>query len=414
LPTYQHRPHDNSYGTLYLAVSRLRSSDSATIDLPLVSSDQTCGHPELCVQGEWQSRKSLPLEVIANQVPPSMTEHRAGAGLRGSLGFPDRSASTSTGYVNTNLIFTPHECVLTDFEYLLSSLAAHASLEVYRAPKQYDQTLARSRQHPGSRHATITKYNTTGYTVYVVALRGSSFCIRDCSTNFQTSPDEADGFLDDGGNACHSGFLHSARAMTGPIADLLHAYCHEDEGKTDESCTLPRLLLLTGHSAGGAVAALLHAHMLSAHVSPLSSFTPYFGRICCVTFGAPPSTLLPLGQHRPDTGHLIISLINDGDPVPRMDGATYVRSILHLKARTAMRPGHQGSPGHGKGVWKVPPSRFVVAGRAIILHTERRRGRWIVETAEIGHDLLQELAWADMGRHSMAVYKDHVDLLGRV
>ena len=56
---------------------------------------------------------------------------------------------------------------------------------------------------------------------------------------------------------CHSGFLSVARKMVRPVGTRLRTLLEEDPGRS--SCSL----ILTGHSAGGAVAALLFVHMLS-------------------------------------------------------------------------------------------------------------------------------------------------------
>lgn len=62
---------------------------------------------------------------------------------------------------------------------------------------------------------------------------------------------------DDPGNLCHSGFLSVARKMIKPVATRLRSLLQEDPSRS--SCSL----LMTGHSAGGAIASLLYAHMLA-------------------------------------------------------------------------------------------------------------------------------------------------------
>lgn len=146
-------------------------------------------------------------------------------------------------------------------------------------------------------------------------------------------------------------------------------------------------LLITGHSAGGAVAALLYAHMLLTSpsgpaASELNALAGCFRRVHCVTFGAPPVSLLPLT--RPENGvsgdggdgndndaggdddasrrrrrrrldlakgSLFLSFVNEGDPVARADKA-YVRSLLELFAR----PAPPTAATTGKGDRPKPPS----------------------------------------------------------
>ena len=62
---------------------------------------------------------------------------------------------------------------------------------------------------------------------------------------------------DDPGNLCHSGFLSVARKMVKPVAARLRSLLEEDPSRTSSS------LLITGHSAGGAIASLLYSHLLA-------------------------------------------------------------------------------------------------------------------------------------------------------
>ncbi len=65
---------------------------------------------------------------------------------------------------------------------------------------------------------------------------------------------------DDAGNLCHSGFLSVARKMVGPVYARLRSLLEEDPSRSSYS------LIITGHSAGGAIATLLYAHMLAEGV----------------------------------------------------------------------------------------------------------------------------------------------------
>lgn len=65
---------------------------------------------------------------------------------------------------------------------------------------------------------------------------------------------------DDPGNLCHSGFLSVARKMVGPVYTRLRSLLEEDPSRSSYS------LIVTGHSAGGAIATLLYAHMLAEDV----------------------------------------------------------------------------------------------------------------------------------------------------
>lgn len=121
--------------------------------------------------------------------------------------------------------------------------------------------------------------------------------------------------------------------MIKPVASHLRHLLEEDPGRS--KCSL----LITGHSAGGAVAALLYSHMLSTSQgasSELRNLANRFKRIHCVSFGAPPISLLPL--KKPDNPELrksiFMSFVNEGDPVARADKA-YIRSLLDLYSSPA-------------------------------------------------------------------------------
>ena len=131
--------------------------------------------------------------------------------------------------------------------------------------------------------------------------------------------------------------------MITPVATRLRALLDENPARANRSCSL----VITGHSAGGAVAALLYTHMMTSfsHLtgppsrsspqihSSLTALTPLFKRIHCITFGAPPISLLPLqiteGARKKKS--MFFAFINEGDPVPRADKAV-VTSLLKLYA----------------------------------------------------------------------------------
>ena len=130
---------------------------------------------------------------------------------------------------------------------------------------------------------------------------------------------------------CHSGFLAVARKMIKPVATRLRSLLEEDPARSNCS------LIMTGHSAGGAVANLIYAHMMAeGHRSELNVLTGCecsmgelkhadhdangynkgFKRIHCITFGAPPVSLLPIVKSNNPRYRksLFLSFINEGDP----------------------------------------------------------------------------------------------------
>ena len=218
----------------------------------------------------------------------------------------------------------------------------------------------------------------------VFAIRGSQ-TFMDWAVNLNSVPVSPSEFLDDPGNLCHSGFLSVARKMIKPVAARLRSLLEENPSRS--SCSL----LMTGHSAGGAVASLLYAHMLAEDVrSELNLLVGCFKRIHCLTFGAPPISLLPLAK--PATlaykKSLFMSFINEGDPVPRADPA-YVRSLLRLYVSPApgsgcaltlpaLKPPCKRLPKQTRSnsapaitskdyIWEVPPGTLSNAGRLVLL-----------------------------------------------
>lgn len=256
--------------------------------------------------------------------------------------------------------------------------------------------------------------------------------------------------------------------MIKPVAARLRQLLQEDP------CRASYSLLITGHSAGGAVAALLYAHMLSESPqaqSELSSLTGCFRRVHCVTFGAPPVSLLPL--QKPDGPRaaelcksIFLSFVNEGDPVARADKA-YVRSLLELfatpapassssaalakppskmaplecpkqkasksslasaksgkSAKSSKARGTGSAPASNKKpVWKVPPSALSNAGRIVVLRSgdqkARLKGKKTVEerlnegvVAQIATDeQLRGVIWGDPVAHMMRLYAGRLEIL---
>ena len=239
--------------------------------------------------------------------------------------------------------------------------------------------------------------------------------------------------------------------MVKPVASRLRSLLEEDPSRS--TCSL----LITGHSAGGAVASLLYAHMLAEDVkSELNILTGCFKRIHCLTFGAPPVSLLPLTKPSAPRlkKSLFLSFINEGDPVPRADKG-YVRSLLELFASPSpslpraapLSEQHKGKcalPGFGrpktsransapaavgavaapppppppppqqKFVWAVPPGALSNAGRLVVLRGEKvsKSNDEDDVKAEITTDQqLREVVFGDPVMHMMKVYARRIEVL---
>jgi len=247
--------------------------------------------------------------------------------------------------------------------------------------------------------------------------------------------------------------------MVKPVAARLRHLLEEDPSRTKYS------LLITGHSAGGAVAALLYSHMLS--ISPeaeseLNILTGCFKRIHCISFGAPPVSLLPLTKPQNPLlrKSLFLSFVNEGDPVARADKA-YVKSLLDLysspapaqsclESVTPQRPrpllaNHGGkssssltinkiwpTPTKSKAtplpgmppIWSVPEATLSNAGRLVLLRSvelyesQPNRKKHVQERMNEGvsaqivtDDLLRGVIWGDPVCHMMRLYARRIEIL---
>ena len=242
--------------------------------------------------------------------------------------------------------------------------------------------------------------------------------------------------------------------MISPVATRLRQLLEENPKRASYS------LLITGHSAGGAIAALLYSHMLAtskAAASELNTLTGCFRRVHCVTFGAPPVSLLPLQRpaDRPQfRKFLFLSFVNEGDPVARADKA-YVKSLLELLAAPApeQRRSHRHHHPHShssssqsssssarhdgrtrgssrparkraKGpVWEVPPCALSNAGRVVVLRSgdpgarlrrakspEERLAEGVVAQV-VTDEQLRGVVWGDPVCHLMRFYAARIETL---
>lgn len=323
----------------------------------------------------------------------------------------------------------------------LLSLAAQYSLSVYERPSGAEREAhVSSDWRTGTKAMRIKSVPMDHMNTIVFAIRGTA-SFMDWAVNLNAAPTPPTHFLDDPGNLCHTGFLSVARRMVKPVAARLRQLLEEDPSRC--RCSL----LITGHSAGGAVAALLYSHMLAQSrgaKSELNLLTTSFKKVHCVTFGTPPVSLLPLEKpDRPELKNsLFLSFVNEGDPVVRADKG-YVKSLLELLASpppAAAAPEQKHRRGRRRSasrkeprpVWHVPPSTLSNAGRIVVLrsgrgrdHDDRRRRRTTPKdrmtvrerlaegvTANVCRDeQLRGVIWGDPVAHLMKLYAGRIEAL---
>ncbi|CAF9932693.1 hypothetical protein IMSHALPRED_008955 [Imshaugia aleurites] len=378
------------------------------------------------------------------------------SGIRGGWGTGNRQVSRganraiSTAVVGTNYFakanlyansrlppnLPPLQLYLPS--YPLLCLAAQYSQRAYNKPTGSErEAFVNADWRMGTKAMVIKSMPIDDMNCVVFAIRGSQ-TFMDWAVNLNSSPVSPKDFLDDPGNLCHSGFLSVANKMIKPVAARLRSLLAENPARS--SCSL----LMTGHSAGGAVASLLYAHMLAEQVkSELNTLTGCFKRIHCLTFGTPPISLLPLTK--PPTFRykksLFMSFINEGDPVPRADKA-YVRSLLNLYASPAPgskciaslpalkpckrkakpkkatdrreNPPSAPNPPTEAPVWKVPAGALSNAGRLVVLRENKTSTTEVEDDvkAEITCDQeLRGVVFGDPVMHMMKVYAKRVEIL---
>ena len=297
----------------------------------------------------------------------------------------------------------------------------------------------------GTKAMVIKSVPLDDMNMIVFAIRGTAGVL-DWSVNFRAAPKSPNGFLDDPGNLCHAGFLEAAKRMIKPVAARLRQLLEENPSRA--ACSL----IVTGHSAGGAVASLLYCHMLAENVkSELNILTGCFKRIHCITFGAPPVSLLPLAKpvkaERRLRKSLFLSFVNEGDPISRAEKG-YVRNLLELYANPAPRVTNTtishsnalvssskvnllliGGKKAEKGarvparpslmvprpssdrVWKVPQATLSNAGRIVALRVPWNGRDEDVKACIVTDAQLRGVVFGDPLMHRMTTYAQRIDVL---
>lgn len=255
----------------------------------------------------------------------------------------------------------------------------------------------------------------------VFAIRGTQ-SFQDWAINIKTDPTSPTNFLDDDNNLCHAGFLSVARKMVSPVAARLRSLIAEDPNRIAHS------LVITGHSAGGAVASLLFCHMLAQTVrSELTPLRAFFKRVHCVTFGAPPVSLYPLQLPRwnrlsPHHRSMFFAFINEGDPVPRAEKA-YLFSLVELYTSPTTTTTTTTANRRSKPLrWKLPQATLSTGGQLVLLRRQRQRHRSSgavlrrgegegVEACMISYAQLRDAVFGDPLKHTMDLYARRIDEL---
>ncbi|KAF5588517.1 hypothetical protein FPANT_6592 [Fusarium pseudoanthophilum] len=204
-----------------------------------------------------------------------------------------------------------------------------------------------------------------------VSIRGTS-CKTDHLVNFnRNQKDSASVFAFPGIKEqiyAHSGFLACAATLLPWLTEEIIRQVTVDDGLKD--------IVFTGHSAGGAVAAMSFLHFVCHCPSELSN-----AKFSLITFGAPPVTstnITELARSLPQTRH-IYAVVNEHDLVPRVD-QSYITSIISLYRAAYGLPlsdfnnttftNNPQADRNQDTVWKLPPPDFYVVGNVIVLRAK--------------------------------------------
>ncbi|KAG5787101.1 hypothetical protein H9Q69_013830 [Fusarium xylarioides] len=200
-----------------------------------------------------------------------------------------------------------------------------------------------------------------------VSIRGTS-CKTDHLVNFnKNQKDSASVFAIPGTKEqiyAHSGFLACAATLLPWLTEEIIRQVTADKSLED--------IVFTGHSAGGAVVAMVFLHFACHYLSELSN-----AKFSLITFGAPPVTstnITEVAQSLPQIRH-IYAIVNEHDLVPRVDQG-YITSIINLYRSAYGLPlsefnsstftNTQGDKKHDT-IWELPAPDFYVVGNIIVL-----------------------------------------------
>lgn len=168
-----------------------------------------------------------------------------------------------------------------------------------------------------------------------------------------------------------------------------------DDTLKDAPTTTRPILVFAGHSAGGAVAALLYIHLLKSQAKDqLTSLRNRFSTVHCITFGAPPITAPAISTA--NEGSIFLALINEGDPIPRCD-KDYVNSLLRLFVSPMPKV---------MAKWSLPKPLIYNAGEIVLIpkDVETDGSTLFVKPNETGDGSLGEVVMGNPKCHKMDLY----------
>jgi hypothetical protein len=272
----------------------------------------------------------------------------------------------------------------------------------------------------------------------VVSVRGTA-SVADHMVNLNADPKRATSLFDfeaaPAAVLAHGGFLTCARS-------LLPLLLEELSRQVDVDPTLSKVIL-TGHSAGGAVSSLIFLHLLCRAPGKLSNL-----EFSLVTFGPAPvlsSNLTSFALKSPNVG-FVLAFVNEYDIVPRAD-RPYVRSIVNLyrsryglpsvaspgiapsleqmevnSAETSIVLESDGMSQGGKmemELWALPKPSYHVVGNIIVLQSPHATAPSAtqgppaksVRAVQVSQSEFQDLLFCDLGVHKRKTYLQRMEMM---
>ncbi|KAH6891022.1 hypothetical protein B0T10DRAFT_484244 [Thelonectria olida] len=261
--------------------------------------------------------------------------------------------------------------------------------------------------------------------VLVVAIRGSASSM-DHVVNVNEPPRDASHFIDPSvssnpGLLANATLLKQAEALSESVSQRIQLYA-------DARGQHPKHVLLTGHSAGGAVASLLFLHYIS------KSGLGKRARFSCVTFGSPPSIAGPIDvsrYHSTNSATIAVNLVNEFDLMSRAD-STYAMSLVNLARSTyGQRPipldegGSSSSSGtrepsptltrdlsaSSRNVWPVPKLGCHHVGSRVVLMMRLDEDEIQLRAVEVPDSEFEKLLFCRMSVHNGVCYSERIQLI---
>ncbi|KAM5363048.1 hypothetical protein ACJZ2D_012233 [Fusarium nematophilum] len=189
-------------------------------------------------------------------------------------------------------------------------------------------------------------------------------------------------------------------------------------------------VVFTGHSAGGAVAALAFLHFACQTQEKLSS-----ANLSLVTFGSPPVTSIDVTELVKQQSRVkhVLAFVNEFDLVPRLDRA-YMLSMIDLYRSSYGLPPDSSenrdqprlvTPGDKR--WKIPPPDHHIVGEIIMLRSrlDYVAESWVsgsesdgliarsqqLDVVGVSHRVFEQLLFCDLSPHKRRLYLERLEKL---